>query len=434
MNLNSVIRLITAFLLFLVSVSAQNLNFERDRHKAMFEMVKNDIKKNYYDQDLRGIDIEAKYKTSVERLEKANSISQMSAIIAQFLLDFDDSHLFFLPPGKVNKTDYGFDMRMIGDKCFVNQIDEKSDAAKKGLQVGDEIEALEGYAPTRNTLWKMNYFFYRLNPRSTLRLVVIKPSRKEITYEVEAKITSGKQITDLTGGDVYKVIRESEDSERKATKQYFYDKTEGLLIWKMRGFSLEPSKVDDIMNKAKKSSALILDLRGNGGGRVDMLLRLLGNFFPENIKVGDEKKRKETKEILVKSRGKDSFTGKLVVLTDSSSASASEVFSKVIQSEKRGLIIGDQTAGAVMESRYFGHQVGLDVVVFFGASVTIADLIMKDGKSLEKIGVTPDEKRLPTQSDLANQRDPVLSRAAEVLGFKITPEEAGKIFPIEYDK
>jgi carboxyl-terminal processing protease len=199
----------------------------------------------------------------------------------------------------------------------------------------------------------------------------------------------------------------------------------------MPSFSLEPSKVDDIVSKARKS-ALVLDLRGNSGGRVDMLLRMIGNFFPADLKVADETNRKEKKELIAKSRKKDAFDGQLVVLIDSGSASASEVFAKVIQIEKRGSIMGDLSAGAVMESRYFGHETGIDVVAFYGISVTVADLIMKDGKSIEKIGVMPDELLLPTGSDLAAKRDVVLARAIESLGFKISPEEAGKIFPNDY--
>ena len=61
-----------------------------------------------------------------------------------------------------------------------------------------------------------------------------------------------------------------------------------------------------------------------------------------------------------------------------------------------------------------------------------ADLIMADGRSLEKIGVTPDEKIVPSALDLAADRDVPLARAAELLGFKMTPEEAGKLFPNEY--
>src|SRR5258708_17501049 len=158
----------------------------------------------------------------------------------------------------------------------------------------------------------------------------------------------------------------------------------------MPGFSLDPTRGDDMMGKARKFPAIILDLRGNSGGRVDMLLRLIGNIFSEGTKVYDEKRRKETKEVDAKSIGKNAFTGKLVVLIDSGSASASEVFSRVIQLEKRGTIIGDRSAGAVMESRIFPHQLGVGVLVPFASSITVADLIMKDGISLEKVGVTPD--------------------------------------------
>ena len=69
-----------------------------------------------------------------------------------------------------------------------------------------------------------------------------------------------------------------------------------------------------------------------------------------------------------------------------------------------------------------------------GSNVEIDMLISRSyGKSIEKIGVTPDEKLLPTAADLAAKRDIVLARAAEILGFKMTAEEAGKVFPNEYE-
>jgi C-terminal processing protease CtpA/Prc len=57
---------------------------------------------------------------------------------------------------------------------------------------------------------------------------------------------------------------------------------------------------------------------------------------------------------------------------------------------------------------------------------------MSDGKSLEKLGVTPDINLLPSAADLAAGRDPVLARAAELAGAKMDAAEAGKMFPYEW--
>ena len=53
---------------------------------------------------------------------------------------------------------------------------------------------------------------------------------------------------------------------------------------------------------------------------------------------------------------------------------------------------------------------------------------MKDGKSLERVGVVPTDIVIPTAADLAAKRDPVLSRAALMFGRELSPEAAGKMF------
>ena len=87
-----------------------------------------------------------------------------------------------------------------------------------------------------------------------------------------------------------------------------------------------------------------------------------------------------------------------------------------------------------MESNQFPHQSGIDVVTFWALSITDADVIMTDGKSLESVGVTADQTVLPTAADLATKRDPVLARAAELLGVKLDSDKAGALFPIEWRK
>jgi C-terminal processing protease CtpA/Prc len=101
-----------------------------------------------------------------------------------------------------------------------------------------------------------------------------------------------------------------------------------------------------------------------------------------------------------------------------------------MQLEKRGTVVGDHTAGKVMRSRSFVHQMGVDTIIMYAASVTDADVIMSDGQSLERVGVTPDETSLPTAENLRGR--PVLSRAAAIVGVKLDPVEAGKLFPFRW--
>ena len=399
----------------------------------MLGVIKDDLKKNYYDPNFHGIDLDSRFKTADEKIKQAQSLGQIFGIIAQVLVELDDSHTFFLPPGRASKTEYGWQMQMIGDKCYVSAVKPGSDAAAKGLKEGDEIYSIDGWAPIRENIWKIQYMYRTLRPQPGMRLVIIKPDGKEQKLDVLAKVHQEKRVLDLTGNDIWTLVRESENEDRLHRHRYV-ELSEDLFVWKMPEFDLLRDKVDDFVGKFRKKKGLILDLRGNHGGYEETLLRLLGNFIDHDVKLGDLKRRKESKALLAKTRGEDIFSGKLIVLIDSESGSAAELFARVVQLEKRGTVIGDRSAGAVMRAKQFPHELGVDIIVPYGISITDADIIMSDGKSLEHIGVIPDEIKLPTAADLATQRDPVLAYAASLLGVTITPEKAGALFPIEWRK
>src|SRR5215471_5297835 len=82
--------------------------FDRERRIAMLKSIKDDIKKNYYDENYHGIDLDARFKAAEEKMKEAQSIGQTFGIIAQALLEFNDSHTFFTPPQRANRTDYGW--------------------------------------------------------------------------------------------------------------------------------------------------------------------------------------------------------------------------------------------------------------------------------------------------------------------------------------
>lgn len=420
----------------LVVLRAQpDLNFQRERGRMMLKTIKDDLKKNYYDPTFHGMDVEARFKAADEKMKTAESVGQIFGIVAQVLLDLDDSHTYFVPPGRSSRTDYGWRMQSIGNDCFVSAVKPGSDAEAKGLKVGDQILSMNGYQPARENLHTLEYLFNTLRPQPGLSLVVKKPDGQQQKLDVMAKIRQGKLVKDLTSTmDYNDFMRESENEDRLSRPRHV-EVGDSLLIYKMPDFSISESAVDDMIGKARKRPLLILDLRGNPGGYVKTLEWMMGYFTEkEDLKIADFKGRKEQKPQMAKLHKGQQFKGKLVVLIDSESGSAAEIFARVIQLEKRGIVIGDRSAGAVMRSRYHGHELGTDTVVPFGASITDADVIMTDGKSLEKVGVTPDELMLPTAKDMAAGRDVVMARAAAMLGVELSPEKAGTFFPIEWKK
>ena len=428
-----------AILLMAVLLSArapaQNFDdFARGRARDMLKAITEDIRKNYYDPKMHGFDFDGRVREADEKLKKATSLSQSMSIIAWTLDGLDDSHTYFIPPSRTTRTEYGWRMQMVGERCFVTHVRPKSDAEGKGLKPGDEILSVNGTPPSRDNFAVMEYILDVLFPRPVLELQIRTAADGQVrTMQVAAKVRQLQKLVDLTSdAGIWNMIREMENADRM-TRVRCTDAGKELEICKMPEFELEEDKVRELIGFARKKKGLILDLRDNPGGAVTTLDHMIGGFFDHEVKVGDRVGRKPMKPQMAKGQH-DPFTGQLVVLVDSNSASAAELFARVMQLEKRGTVLGDRSAGLVMEGKPFSHQVGIDTIVPYGVMVTDADLVMTDGKSLEHRGVTPDEVMLPGPADLLNNRDPVLAHAAEMLGVKMSPEEAAKLFPYEWPK
>jgi hypothetical protein len=65
-----------------------SLSLDRDRGRNMLEMVKQDIRKNYYDPAFHGIDLDARFKIADEKIKQATGLGQIFGIIAQVLVEF----------------------------------------------------------------------------------------------------------------------------------------------------------------------------------------------------------------------------------------------------------------------------------------------------------------------------------------------------------
>ncbi len=263
----------------------------------------------------------------------------------------------------------------------------------------------------------------------------MSPTGEQSHVVVNSLLRSGKAILDISegsnGANILELIRNGEEDNRLA--RFRYVENGDTMIWKFPTFAIPPSSsaINAIFSKATHHQNLIIDLRGNRGGYIDTLKEVVGHLFDHEIKFGDVVSRKDKKPETIKPRG-PFYSGKLTVLIDNDSASCSEFFARIIQLEKRGDIIGDVSAGAVMEASDYDEELGDDYKINYEFSITRADILMTDGKSLEHVGVTPDLRINPSAKNLAAGEDPVLANAAAAYGLKLDSAAAGKLFPYEW--
>jgi len=405
---------------------------ELGRAHAILSQAYTEVKKYYYDPAYHGVDLDASFKQFDTRMNSAQSINDTFRVIAAFLLQLHDSHTYFQPPVRTNHSTLGYEMEMVGDKCFITHIRPATDAATK-LHVGDQVLALNRFTMKRADFIDMRYFFQTLSPAPYENLDLLSPTGERRQVTIQAQLQRGAKILDLTeegSPDFWQLVR-ADDELDHLNRERFYESGD-VLVWKMPSFEVDVTDMDKMLSKVRKHQTLILDLRDNPGGSEDSLKYMLGQVFDHDVKLADRVSRKDTKPIIAKTAGHSAFAGKLIVLINSQSGSAAELFARVIQLEKRGQVIGDQSAGAVMEARDFDEFLGTDSKIYYGFSITSANLIMKDGKSLENTGVTPDEQIIPTAQNLAENNDPVLAHAFQAAGVTLDPTAAGKLFPYEW--
>ena len=403
---------------------------DREFAQEMLRNVAADVPKYYFDIKLHGVDWDAKVREAKRNIDTADSLNGGVSEIAALLDTLNDSHTVFYPPPRTTTHDYGFEMEMIGDHCFITRVLSSSDAEGKGLKPGNEVLTVNEHPVSRKTIWRIHYIYDVLRPQPGLRLTLADETDHPRQLEVMAKLSTSTVIKYFLHQGVNQRVRD-QDALHHSLRARYFEKGDDLLVVKIPEFAFSAEETDNIIGNMRKHKGVVLDLRGNPGGFTDTLDRLLGGIFQYDRKIYDHIGRDSTKPVVATGRHHNAFIGRFAVLIDSESASASEVFARSVQLERRGFIVGDRSAGMVMEARFYGHETSLGSQVLYGASVTVADLVMPDGQSLEHVGVEPDIVILPTAQDLADKKDPVLAKAAGMVGVKLSPEEAGTAFPYE---
>lgn len=396
----------------------------------MLDEMKQILNENYFDPKFHGIDLAARIETAKTRVKTLEFNWQMYRVLAQVLMDLDDSHTRMLMPPRTDHFEYGLGWQMIGDRCFVTSLKRESDAAAQGVEVGDQIVTIGKYPPARNNLWKINYLIYRLDPYNTLDIKIRKPDGAEKALTIKAKTRTEKEwAAEL------KARKEKRDKDKEKYEPFkCHELSKDLIACKLDTFIVEKGDIDKVMKQVIKYPNLILDLRGNGGGYVTMEQHLISYFFDREVKIADlvYKDKKEVRTTKLMDPDKR-YKGKVIVLVDSNSASAAEMTARVLQIEKRAIVLGDYSSGSVMTSVTFPFRSVMSAlsdaaIIKIGMSVTIADVVMRDGSRLEHIGIIPDEVLQPVGLALKLKTDAVLAYTAAKFGVTISPEDAGKFY------
>ena len=387
-------------------VAASDDKHERGRMEDIMDVVAKDIQKNFYDPSLKGVDWRSITDRARQRIRNADHLGDMVAAIASVPYQLSDSHTCFIPPGRSARVDYGFEAEPFGNDVLVYKIRKDGPAYKADLQLGDKIVAMEGFATKRENFFEMTRYFEFLNPERELTLEIVRGSDAPHTIKIPAKIEQhGKYGMD------YNEIRRMIDAQDPIYQHRDYEGDVGYL--KLRVFMLSPHDIDSMVDKVKNSRAVIIDLRGNGGGARETLTALAGHFTDQAYEMANQVGRDKTEAIRVKSEHPQ-ITTRVFVLIDSESASASEMFARDMQIRKKATVVGDASGGRVNMAKIFWEKVGAYDMVGFGTEIAVAKVVMANGEELENHGVTPDEVCIPTAQDLHQEKDPCLDRALEL--------------------
>ena len=121
--------------------------------------------------------------------------------------------------------------------------------------------------------------------------------------------------------------------------------------------------------KAQKMKSLILDLRGNTGGYLNIAAELSNQFLKKDMTIVYTEGDKSPKQIFNTDKNGKFTDGKLIILIDEGSASASEIVSGAVQDWDRGILIGRRSFGKGLVQRPFnlpdGSQVRLTTARYY---------------------------------------------------------------------
>ncbi len=227
----------------------------------------------------------------------------------------------------------GISFTMLTDTVIVNEVIAGGPSEKMGLMPGDRIMTINDSLVAGQNI-----------PNTDI--VKMLKGEKGTKVKLGIKRNSAKKMLtfDVTRGDI---PVNSIDASYMITPETGYIK-----VNKFGRTTRDEFLTDLVKLKGKGATRYIVDLRGNGGGFLEMAIYMANEFLPANSPIVFTRGRKPMEDSQVFSDGSGSFQdAQLIVLLDEYSASASEIFAGAMQDNDRALIVGRRSFGKGLVQR-----------------------------------------------------------------------------------
>lgn len=374
---------------------------ERARmNQRVFDQVWSEVRTQYYDPHLHGVDWNGARRTYRPRALAAADDRALYDVLDQMLGLLDDDHAAAASPAVARRMDARHERRAaIG-------VSLRLDPAQPGTYVVESVRAgspaaMAGVADG----WRLHTGDKGWSPEQdvvegrTLRLQFSDDAGRPRLLDLTPVVLEPRPafVADRSRADVVVLTVDGFEA--------------GLGRWMGEELAGLPS-----------GTGVIVDLRGNGGGRLLEAEAVLSCFLPRD-RVWATRTLRSGRQIVMRTGGgcgtlDGPIANPVAVLVDSGSRSAAELTPAALQEAGRALVVGERTAGAVLISQETRLPDGGRLIL------SRADFVTSGGIRLEKRGVTPDREAPLTREDRRAGRDPTLEAAIRLLADQMTGETA----------
>ncbi len=351
---------------------------------------------NYNNQDLSIWSLDRRYKG------KINTYDDSKKAIQTMLASLGDRYTRFLDKDEYKDELQAIDAKLPGigiqigldksQKIVVIAPIQGTPAFKAGLMPKDEILEVDGTSTKGLSIEEVANKI-RGTPGTNVKLLVLRGDQKKEYSITRAEI---------------KMEAIPEGQAKKVNENICY-------IHLSTFISHDAAKeFSDKLTQLGNCPGLIVDLRNNPGGLLDNAISIANIFLDNNLDIVSTVDR----DGYVFTKTTDdkrlaNYKGKLIVLVNEGSASASEILSGALKDHGRAILVGEKTFGKGLV------QLVRDLPDGSGLNITTAKYLTPNGTDIHKIGIQPNYKVKLTEENLKNKEGPWFIEYDNIIDSKV---------------